>query len=583
VKRLLLILIALGLVGTAGYLLINQVGTPAVPADLLAVDTPLIIELTDPITTLSRFRTSRLAKKLGEVDRGLLCRELGIEQSRCRGIERRIRAVAAQVDNPVMKELFGRQVVLALTVPDAGGTERYAGAALDQLVAVVRPRHRAALLDFFGRLLAGKAQQLVEKYEGIAIRRVFLDRDRPMPPGPGKTESSAESLTLFTATADGLLMAAFSPQPLRRCIDRLRHRLPAAASRASDEMPDGLGGDHRLFGYCKLDRLCRLLRQDRLYLPPPLRQRILNLAAAAAVNGGISTMVITASSQGRRLSYTAALHYDSSDHAAPKKTLFRRLPDANRSLALVPGNQLLYFWTNYFDLNIWLSKWRGFRYDPVEWLEETLLKTTGLGIAELSALFGRNFALSVANVNADHYVPLPMMCFFLQIKDRARMEEILRKSLDGLPVKYDMVNSTPVTSIQAAGGLLQPSYAWVDDLLIVADSREQIEAVLAADGSEKLVNDPFYRRIDNGMGEKNNAVTFIRTEQLLGVLQTFAGWAGTTLTIEDEGEAERLSLLVNRVIMPILEGLKMYRITNGRFYNTGNEFKLEADVLTGDA
>ena len=554
-----------------GYLLLNQVETTREPIDFLGAETPLVIELRDPVTSLLRFKNSYLGKKLAQVDRPLLYQELGIDESTSGRLEKILRILANNLDNPLCRELFGQEVILALVPLEKTNLDTKTGTIADNLVVIVRPRHRAAVLDFVGSLVAGDDQRLVEQFGKTAIREVNLDRSQN---GMG-----SGGIKIYTATANGLLLASMSPTPLRRCLAEVEGESPGLAQQKSYfDLHDRATDTIPMFSYCNLVLFNKLLREKRLNLASSLRRQLEALPVIGNNESWAQAMAITGSTMGNRLTYTATLQYDPAK-IAQRNTVFSRHPAANRSLAMVPSNQLLYFWTNYFQLRSWLSPFASERFNLVGRLDKSLHTTTGYGIADLEPLLGRNFALSIADVNADHYVPLPMMCFFLQIKDREQVQRILEKPLSHLPVKRESINSIPITSIQAAGGLLQPSFAYVDDLFIIADSREQLVAILKGDQANTLVHDPLFQRIDNGLAEKNNIVTFIRTRELIGVLQTFASWAGSTLTIEDEQEAARISNLVNRVIMPILEGLKMYRINNGRFYNTGDEFRLVADFL----
>ena len=58
------------------------------------------------------------------------------------------------------------------------------------------------------------------------------------------------------------------------------------------------------------------------------------------------------------------------------------------------------------------------------------------------------------------------------------IQMLLEKFIADLPVHRDMVAGVQVVSVQAAGGLMQPSYALLNEYLIFADGRDQIEDIL---------------------------------------------------------------------------------------------------------
>ncbi len=570
--------------GALSYLLINQVEKQSNPLDLLSAETLAVMEWSNPVGSLSRFQKSRLGRNLQEVDWWLVAEEFGISDYEFQRLKKQVMAFEQKLDSPLADELFGREVVVALMEPGDKNQEEETGTIADFLVVIVRPRHRAALLDYVGSLLAGKSQTLVGKYQGIAIRKSII---------AGKDEHSAihnldkkkeEGLSIFTATANGLLLASFSLPPLKQCLDRVHRDLSGLSTKESyADLRARNKADDQVFSYLDLAEFSRQLKAKKLNISSQLRRQLQELETRMAAHGKLQTLALSGSSSSGLREYTTILQYVVPEVKAAEESIYRRLPEDNVTLAMVPADQLFYFWTNYFGLYKWLSNFADSPYDFVGWIDKTLVSYTGYNIAGLAPLFGSQFGFSIADVNADHYVPLPMMCFFFQTKEREKVERVMQHMLAGIPLKHDMFNSVPVTSIQAAGGLLQPSYTYIKDFLIVADSRSQIESIIENNQADKLVNDALFQRVDNGLHEKNNIISFIRTEELIGVLQKFASWAGSMLTIEDQDDADKVKNMLDRVIAPILDGLKMYQVKSGRIYNTGSELRIETKLIVDDA
>ena len=165
--------------------------------------------------------------------------------------------------------------------------------------------------------------------------------------------------------------------------------------------------------------------------------------------------------------------------------------------------------------------------------------------------------------------------------DRDRALKLIEKMLTGLPLRRDKVAGIPVVSIMAADGLMQPSYALLDRFLMVADSRQQIENILMV-GSKRLVKDDDFQAVDMGMLQPSNMIVFARTAELIVGLKEFASWAGTMIAIRDEAAGAKSKVLIDQVILPLLEGLKMYQAKGVRSYTAPGEVVLDSVVLVSE-
>jgi hypothetical protein len=83
-----------------------------------------------------------------------------------------------------------------------------------------------------------------------------------------------------------------------------------------------------------------------------------------------------------------------------------------------------------------------------------------------------------------------------------------------------------------------------------------------------------------GLLQPSNLVMFARTAGLIDGLKELVSWAGTIIAIRDEKAGARSKILVDQVIVPLLEGMKMYRAKAVRSYTAPGEVVLESVVLT---
>jgi hypothetical protein len=128
---------------------------------------------------------------------------------------------------------------------------------------------------------------------------------------------------------------------------------------------------------------------------------------------------------------------------------------------------------------------------------------------------------------------------------------------------------------------MQPSYALLDRFLVMADSRKQIEDILKV-SSKRLVNDELFQAVDMGMLQPSNLVVFTRTAEIIDGLKEFASWAGTMIAIRDEVAGSKRKILIDQVILPLLDGLKMFRAKGVRSYTAAGELVLDSVFLVSE-
>ena len=339
----------------------------------------------------------------------------------------------------------------------------------------------------------------------------------------------------------------------------------------------GRGRDD-FFVYADLARLKRL----RTSLRPSSRSGLPQQLSAFA---GTERMAVFHSSHKNIQQFTSIVEFDPEQLAPFQKTIYTRVPVENRSLLRMPSDLLVYFWSNWLDLPDWWQETlaRGTEEELASarvmaaWLENY----TGMKIDKFLALFGNKFGFNITEIRTSGFFPVPRLCCCIELTDRDRVEQLIEKMIAGLPVRRDKVAGIPVVSIMAANGLMQPSYALLEKYLVVADSREQIEEILRL-SSKRLVKDDLFQAVDMGMLRPSNLVVFARTAELIDGLKEFASWAGTMVAIRDEDAGRRSTVLIDQVILPMLDGLKMYRAKGVRSYTAPGEVVLESVVLVAE-
>ena len=69
---------------------------------------------------------------------------------------------------------------------------------------------------------------------------------------------------------------------------------------------------------------------------------------------------------------------------------------------------------------------------------------------------------------------------------------------------------------------------------------------------------------------------FVKFDQLIDKTKELIIWGRNMMVLKDQGKAEKAAIVINGVINPALDGLKMYRTIGSRTFTKENE--IEADI-----
>ena len=260
---------------------------------------------------------------------------------------------------------------------------------------------------------------------------------------------------------------------------------------------------------------------------------------------------------------------------SPMKNFYSVAPLVDRSFAKMPAQLLLYFWSNWLEPKAWWNLYASQSQEAAvgrvaAWLEQQ----TGMELEAFFALFGNELALNITDISTAGFFPVPQICFALEVQDKNKVEEFLKYLLTGLPIKRDTVAGFPVVSLQAAQGLMQPSYLFVEDLLFLADSKEQLVDILD-ESSPKMLHDPVFQALNLDMSQPANFFLFARMAGLVDGMKELAAWFGTMITIRNQAAGAKSKILVDQVLSPLLENLRTYEALGVRSLVRADELVVE--------
>ncbi|BCO08621.1 hypothetical protein GF1_09970 [Desulfolithobacter dissulfuricans] len=543
-KRLVLLLALLAVLAGSGYYLGTGLRKEARPEDVIPASASLVLAWDNPVAAYQSFRRTPLGTRLRGIDWAGVLADLEMDEALSKTILKQIPQIDRLATSSLAREFFSRRVFVTLLPARETGTG--SGSIRKQFVVVTEPAHPARMFELLDTVVAPGPGAVMEQYQGRTIRKYPL----------------AHKLTLYVTRIDGLLLGSLDPVPLRRCLDENLARLTRSRT--------GLANNS---GYAALIKKGGPARDVFFYADS---SGIANLAAAALLAGAdrkvdleslrgflapleCGALFLDRGREVRRL--TTVLRLDPVRLSPLAQNLLARRPVINRKTSVMPADLVVYFWSNWLDLPAWWQKIPG---PKAREIEAAVLEQSGLSMDAFFSLFGEEFGFNVAEIRTSGFVPVPRICLCVELRDRQRLAALLDTRLKGLPLRREKVAGGEIVSLMAAGGLMQPSYALLEKFLIVADGRDQIDAILPAtvspaSRSARLADDPDFIQVDVGMMKPANVIFFARISRLVPGLKEFASWGSILLSIWDKEAARKSQILVDRIVHPLLDGLSMFR------------------------
>jgi len=600
-KRFFLLVLVLLLTCTVGYFFVARPSDGDL-LDLVPADSVVVVDWDSPAHAYQAFANTPLGETLQGIDWPLILETSGLSNKDVTEAGNVITSWQEFSRSLFFREIFAKRSVLALLGKGIGAQnppprhsgdilplnlkETVAGVASpaagvlpafplyflrDNLVFLNRSGRKIALLHSLLTGYSGTKQLPSIQYQGFTINGYLLENGYPV---------------YFTTEKD-LLIVALDPAPLQQCLDLQLDRILQKGG--------GMTGNA---DYATFKKRARGLDDFFLYvdiarIKSNLQDTLSRVQAGSIdkstaswfMEEGVQQAVLYHQPLEQIHQFTSIVRFDESALPPFQKSIYTRPPVENRKLRKMPANLLAYFWSNWLDLPAWWQMTkagaRGTDAQRVEQLAATIHKYTGMQIEEFLALFGNQVGLNIKEIKTTGFLPVPRICFCVEMTDRRKIKTMLKKYLAGLPLHRNMVAGVPVVSVMAAGGLMQPSYALLQDFLIIADGRDQIEDLLLPDG-DMLVSDPDFLEVDMGLNQQNNLVLFARTAELLEGLKELAAWLGTIISVRDEQAGVRSKILLDGAIIPLLDSLTMFKAKAIRSYTADGEIVLQAAVLMAD-
>ncbi|MCI5128217.1 MAG: hypothetical protein D3907_06880 [Candidatus Electrothrix sp. AUS3] len=268
-----------------------------------------------------------------------------------------------------------------------------------------------------------------------------------------------------------------------------------------------------------------------------------------------------------------------------QRHIYSTVPMLNQSFHKVPDDLLLSFWFNWMELSLWwkttIAAGKKEELAAAGRIAAWIKEKTDLEMEQFLALFGKRVSIHIADISTAGFFPVPRLCLSVEILNRKKMDKFFQKIIANLPVKRTMVGGVPVVSLLAAQGMLQPSYAFLNGHLLLADSKEQIEDILLK-RKTPLSEGKEFQAVDIQLDTPANLQLFARTPEMINAMQELASWAGTMVAVRDHKAGAMSKRLIDQIISPLLESLKVYQAIGIRSATAPDKLVIEGTVLRAE-
>lgn len=529
---------------------------PLDPLELVPEDALLMIDAKNAVAAGQALLTSRFGQTVAAIPWLAVSKQLGVPSLFRLLVEQQTKDAKSLLANPLLQDILSRRTVLALLPPEGQQQLRAdpLHIILEQTLLLATPKENSAavLLDL---AKAGGKQPELLYHQGISIQVFDLSQGRK----------------LHVATLDGRLALSLGLQPVQRSIDAfVRHfffrQNGLLRSHDHTELKAATQGKDDFFLYADLARLRPLLNFAEAAESPPLPAAFRSLS-------------LFHQRDGETVQLKAAVRFSPDLLPPVQKEILAIGPVLNHTLGKMPASLPFYLWSGWLEPSFWQQALtiEG-KQERVEQAEAWFKAQTGLSLSELLSLFGREISVNIAEISTAGFFPVPRLCFILEVRDQKKAERLLARLISGLPTKSDKVAGTSVVSLQAAKGMLQPSYAFAHGFLLLADSREQLVDILEGK-TERMAQSKAFQVATGMMEQPANLMLFVRAAQLVDGLKELAAWAGTMTAINDEQAGAKSKVLIDQVVIPLLDSLSACGAISVRSVVRPGELVVEAAAL----
>lgn len=392
--------------------------------------------------------------------------------------------------------------------------------------------------------------------------------------GPGKEYSSTlyggyrvhrialrKNLRLSVAHVENSMVVALDERTLRQALDRYDGEMMNLSENFFFSELGTTNSNADLFGYFSIntvrDRLLGLVSNDTKFGAnfSQFLKKWQGFAAGGFCSRRNSNMIRD----------VVTLYFNGNKLNSDVEGLLKTTPGTDLYRELSPADTLLYYWTNTFDPGaLWDVYTKELRIPnaQINDFENIIARTTGFEFDDLLGFTGENVHFILREPSPVDPVPVPNFTIIIALKDREKAKSAMQQFFfqRNIPHKNDSYRGIPFTywgeGMQQG---LQPVYAFRDDVLFLSSSvKMQKDVIDTMFGAIGMTSRHQFRQVGEEMRSPSNSFVYIQVHEALEIIKKFVVMAEAMYGLQNRQSAHASEKLVKGLIMPLLEGLKMY-------------------------
>ncbi len=564
-----LLLLLLCVSGIYFFLFQETQGEQLQAADCLPEDVLFYGEQIDFTDMYQTFVNSRMGRTLADIDFTAIGVEMGPAGDSLVEAEKSWEEVRDIVNSKAFNELFGREFSIAVFNGNSFSASAPAESLEERLLLIARPRHNVTILQYLSQFVSRDIPQSTVQYGEHTITRYQLDDNR----------------TVSTANVEGLILAGFEERFVRKSLDYYDSGENVLSNNQEyKRLRENFSGA-KIFSYLSLPAVLDQGRQIGKELPEDDRDEYFALPeqwegwGAAAYGAWYDSGVMRDRTE---------ILFDKAKLDSRVARLCDVKPGFNKTLELVPDEILFYYWTNTLNLplmwEIYSAEATHQHPEALNILRHELRDIAGVELEDVLAMVGNEFSVIVGDVGGEG-LPIPKAAMVVQLKNPKeflRVFTILLSNAD-IPVNTKSYKEKELSywGVAPQGGL-QPAFTLIGNYLFVSNSLELVKQIVdtSDDPARSLPVSSAMKSAGKGLLEDNNSATYVHIAKLADAMEGLVTWAGAMAVLQGPEIARNSDIVVNKLALPLLDGMAMYAQLWSRSVITEDSIVLESTTTT---
>lgn len=535
------------------YFLQDQDISKTDPASLFPVDALAVVEIKNLKQRAEEFKVCPLGKAIEAIDVVQVATEIGVSDPELSFIRRAENAISDFYDSHLLEVILGREFVIGLLALEGQTLREITDNIESNILIAARPEYNPETLANLGSVFSRNGKMSSSQYGKHLINKFDFGKDSK----------------LSLVTVDKLVLLALDERVIRASLDRYDNN--------DLNMLDNINYLHlkkkfqhtELFSYFSFDAYRKSVKKNSSGGNRDVTSPNIQLLSSWQ---SVECAAMGAWQEGEKLQEKAIIVLDEKHLEPYLQEMLSHSPEVN-DLSFATKKALAYYWNNTFHLPSVITTVGGEMLNDetrLVQLQQSLEEITGVDYDSLVTSIGNNVGGIIQHGTGQDFIPLPALAVFLEVTNDEPVKKVLEKLLLHWGIPYDTITHKGVKlyfwgSVPQAG--MQPVVGFYGNYFLAASSVEMIKGVIdTKEKGENLIEEESFRKVSSLLMNPNNKVLYMRVEDLVEIVKELVSWGGTMIAIKDRQTAYTSTILIDKVINPLLDGLKMYSVVGARTY-----------------